>query len=121
MALAGKESDGDEIPKGRHLFLFAIKLPSVNYPPSISEAQLGHTISYSIQGYFTAANSSQMSSNTVPITYYPLVNLRDLPSASPSNGLTSKNAAFLVDNALPAITVKAELASPSYCPGMFSV
>lgn len=113
----GKESDGDEIPEGRHLFLFAIKLPSVNYPPSISEAQLGHTISYSIQGYFTAANSSQMSSNTVPITYYPLVNLRDLPSTSPSNGLTSKNAAFLVDNALPAIRVKAELASPSYCPG----
>ncbi|GAN10988.1 hypothetical protein MAM1_0443c10539 [Mucor ambiguus] len=53
------------------MHLFAIRLPLVNYPPSIHDSHFGYRIGYTLQGiidlefepYFTA---------TVPILYLPL-------------------------------------------------
>ncbi|KAI9288120.1 hypothetical protein BC943DRAFT_317833 [Umbelopsis sp. AD052] len=112
----GKSNEKDILESGRHLFLFAIKLPSVNYPPSIKEPQLSHSIVYSLQGFFNANDLTQMSSNTVPIVYYPLVNSQDLSPASASNP-SSKVATFHLEKDKLPITVKAEVTKPSHCPG----
>ncbi|KAH8550037.1 hypothetical protein BGW37DRAFT_499849 [Umbelopsis sp. PMI_123] len=112
----GKNDGQDEIENGRHLFLFAVKLPPVNYPPSITEPQFGLSIDYTLQAFFNTNDLGQVKSNTVPIIYYPLVNSQDLWLAS-SSDLACKTERFQVEKDQLSISLKCELTKPSYCPG----
>lgn len=35
-----------ELSEGSHMYLFAIRLPQVNYPPSMHDSHFGHRINY---------------------------------------------------------------------------
>ncbi|KAJ2965142.1 hypothetical protein NQZ79_g113 [Umbelopsis isabellina] len=107
----------NEIEAGRHMFLFAIKFPAVNYPPSLSDSNLGHSITYTLQGIFTTVNYPQVTSNTLPITYYPLINSRELTYQNPNDDLVSQTCVFEPPNSTACIRLKAELSKPAYCPG----
>ncbi|KAM3583782.1 hypothetical protein VKS41_003754 [Umbelopsis sp. WA50703] len=99
------------------MFLFAIKLPAVNYPPSLTDPHIGHSIAYTLQGFFTTVNYPQVSSNILPITYYPLINSRELTFQNPNDDLVSQTVVFEPPNSTSCIRLKAELSKPAYCPG----
>jgi hypothetical protein len=90
------------------MYLFAIQLPSsVNYPPTIKDAYLGHRIEYSLQGHLDLLAATVKSTPLVPLTYLPLVTLGD-------NQVINREKTVSVSD---TIQVTAKLVKPSSCPG----
>jgi hypothetical protein len=106
----------EPVEMGSHIYLFAIQLPSsVNYPPTIRDAYLGHRIEYSLQGYldFFDTNSTTKSTSLVPLTYLPLVTFDDYSIQYNNNKIREKT----IQIGGETIQIKAKLANPSSCPG----
>jgi hypothetical protein len=98
---------------GSHIYLFAIQLPSsVNYPPTIRDAYLGHRVEYSLQGFLDYDTSQEKSTVKLPLTYLPLVTFNDQTNQQRNHKtikIAQKNDEY--------IEVTANLVNPSSCPG----
>lgn len=97
-----------ELPQGSHMYLFAIRLPQVNYPPSMHDSHFGHRIGYTLQGVIDLESEPHFTA-TVPILYLPLVTT-NLPTSKMTQVFEKENK---------KIQVTAELIKPAYCPGMY--
>ncbi|KAL0142095.1 hypothetical protein V8B55DRAFT_1494884 [Mucor lusitanicus] len=95
-----------ELPQGSHMYLFAIRLPQVNYPPSMHDSHFGHRIGYTLQGVIDLESEPHFTA-TVPILYLPLVTT-NLPTSKMTQVFEKENK---------KIQVTAELIKPAYCPG----
>lgn len=91
------------------MFLFAIRLPQVNYPPSMNDSHFGHHIGYTLQGVFDLVSASK-TTEMIPILYLPLV------TCNSSTYETSKKIQVFQKED-KKIEVTAELIKPAYCPG----
>lgn len=93
--------------------MFAIQLPSsVNYPPTIRDAYLGHRIEYSLQGYLDLEDNSVKSTSIVPLTYLPLVTYDDHYINT-----IKKEKTIKIEKGNEFVQVTAKLVNPSSCPG----
>jgi hypothetical protein len=95
------------------MYLFAIQLPSsVNYPPTIRDAYLGHRIEYSLQGYLDFGDdmSQQHKTPSTPLVYLPLVQYD-------ATKMLQKTKTLTIDRGDESIEITAKLVNPSYCPG----
>ena len=98
---------------GSHIYLFAIQLPSsVNFPPTIRDAYLGHRIEYSLQGFLDLEDDHTKSTSLVPLTYLPLVTFDD---HFMTTNKTEKSITISKGN--EQVEVSAKLVNPSSCPG----
>lgn len=94
------------------MYLFAIRLPQVNYPPSMHDSHFGHRIGYTLQGILeTASSHTPHYTALVPVLYLPLVtcNTNSIHQASKKTQVFEKED--------KKIEVTAELIKPAYCPG----
>ncbi|KAI8375250.1 hypothetical protein EDC96DRAFT_605249 [Choanephora cucurbitarum] len=98
-----------ELSDGSHMYLFAIRLPQVNYPPSMHISQFGHHVRYTLQGVIDLASEGPHSTALLPIIYLPLV------TASSTSPLSKKTQVFEKEKTM--IEMTAELIKPAYCPG----
>ncbi|KAI8986534.1 hypothetical protein BDB01DRAFT_785957 [Pilobolus umbonatus] len=98
------------LAEGSHMYLFAIRLPHVNYPPSMSDYYFGHRIIYTLYGVLNMPSSDNYT-NTVPIIYLPLITCP--PEYIAQTSRTSE--VFVIENGV--IETSVELIKPSYCPG----
>ncbi|KAI8879791.1 hypothetical protein K501DRAFT_226037 [Backusella circina FSU 941] len=102
-----------ELESGNHMYLFAIQLPSsVNYPPTIRDAYLGHRIEYSLQGYLDFGDdmNQQHKTSSIPLVYLPLVQYD-------ASKMLQKTKTLTIDRGDESIEITAKLVNPSYCPG----
>lgn len=88
------------------MYLFAIKLPNVNYPPSMHNSKLGYHTEYTVQGYL------ELCERTVPsppaeVMYLPLIPCEDSESKCTEEFTRGKNT----------LQVTAQLVKTGYCPG----
>lgn len=90
------------------MYLFAIKLPQVNYPPSMHDNAFGHRIHYTLQGVIDLISVPQHNTPTISILYLPLV-------TGSQNQISRKTQMFQKED--KKIQVVAELIKPAYCPG----
>ena len=100
------------------MYLFAIKLPFVNYPPSIHSSYVEHHIEYTLQAFLDVEDDhapSCIESACVPIMYLPFVTCIPLPGSNRPQHGAKNNQVFKCDNA--HVEVAAELVKPAYCPG----
>lgn len=105
-----KGAEAQELSNGSHMFLFAIRLPQVNYPPSMHDSPFGHRISYTLQGVFDTTGTTHVTTS-VPIIYLPLITC----SPNTLNETSKKTQVFEKED--KKIEVTAELIKPAYCPG----
>ncbi|KAI8074458.1 hypothetical protein BC940DRAFT_288306 [Gongronella butleri] len=75
-------AQGIELGPGNHMYLFAIKLPEANYPPTLEDASYGHQVHYTLQGFLDLENQ-QLETPPVHIFYLPLVTCEAAAPASP--------------------------------------
>ncbi|CAO3610981.1 unnamed protein product [Cunninghamella echinulata] len=100
-----------ELNAGNHMYLFAIKLPDNNYPPTLYDNYIDHKINYTLQGYLDLKTpDQQLHTQPKHILYLPLISYQPT-SNSPiqRKKLYQKGDAF--------IQIDAELLKPAYCPG----
>lgn len=93
------------------MYLFAIKLPDNNYPPTLYDNYIDHKINYTLQGYLDLKTpDQQLHTQPKHILYLPLISYQPT-SNSPiqRKKLYQKGDAF--------IQIDAELLKPAYCPG----
>ncbi|CAO3620440.1 unnamed protein product [Mucor fragilis] len=95
-----------ELPQGSHMYLFAIRLPQVNYPPSMHDSHFGHRIGYTLQGVIDLESEPHFTA-TVPILYLPFV----------TTNLPTSKMTQVFEKESKKIQVTAELIKPAYCPG----
>lgn len=112
------EGISHELSKGSHMYLFAIKLPFVNYPPSIHSSYVEHHIEYTLQAFLDVEDDhapSCIESACVPIMYLPFVTCIPLPGSNRPQHGAKNTQTFKCENA--EVEVAAELVKPAYCPG----
>lgn len=97
-----------ELPQGSHMYLFAIRLPQVNYPPSMHDSHFGHRIGYTLQGVIDLESEPHFTA-TVPILYLPFV----------TTNLPTSKMTQVFEKESKKIQVTAELIKPAYCPGLY--
>ncbi|KAF7731859.1 hypothetical protein EC973_007690 [Apophysomyces ossiformis] len=114
---ASAEEEPHELVEGSHMYLFAIRLPLVNYPPSIRDTYVGHQIEYSVQGFLELQSDTLSCAKTapVPVMYLPLVTCmpldnNNLPTEPPTKMELAKSAQA-------SVGITAQLIKPAYCPG----
>lgn len=95
------------------MYLFAIRLPQVNYPPSMHDSHFGHRISYTLQGILDTTINTPHYTATVPILYLPLVTCNSIKD----NQTSKKTQVFEKED--KKIEVTAEIIKTAYCPGKF--
>jgi hypothetical protein len=94
---------------GNHMYLFAIKLPDVNYPPTLRDNYIDHKVDYTLQGFLDVVNPDQeLQTHPVHIMYLPLVTCQ--PNSSP---IRRKK---IYQNGEHLVQIDAELMRPAYCP-----
>jgi hypothetical protein len=106
-------AEPQELSSGSHMFLFAIRLPQVNYPPSMHDSHFGHRIEYTLHGVFDLVSTSHPTEK-IPILYLPLV------TCNPTTYETSKKTQMFQKED-KKIEVSAELIKPAYCPGIMQI
>ncbi|KAI8143601.1 hypothetical protein BJV82DRAFT_611045 [Fennellomyces sp. T-0311] len=112
---ARSEGVNCELPDGSHMYLFAIKLPFVNFPPSIHGTYVGHHIEYSLQGFLELDDAPNcIETACVPVIYLPFVTCTPMDNGVPRPG-AKRNQIFRRNNAVVEVT--AEVIKPAYCPG----
>ncbi|CDS06599.1 hypothetical protein LRAMOSA09127 [Lichtheimia ramosa] len=115
---ARSEGISHELSKGSHMYLFAIKLPFVNYPPSIHSSYVEHHIEYTLQAFLDVEDDHApdcIESACVPIMYLPFVTCIPLPGSNRPQQGAKNTQTFKCENA--EVEVAAELVKPAYCPG----
>ncbi|KAI8076581.1 uncharacterized protein B0P05DRAFT_545003 [Gilbertella persicaria] len=100
--------ESQELASGSHMYLFAIRLPQVNYPPSMHVSHFGHRINYTLQGVIELVSEGPHYTSTLPIIYLPLVTT-SVTHVSRKTQVYQKNQ--------DRIEITAELIKPAYCPG----
>jgi hypothetical protein len=104
-----------ELAVGNHMYLFAIKLPDVNYPPTLRDNYIDHKVDYTLQGFLDVVNPDQeLQTHAVHITYLPLVTCQPTSSSPIQRRKTYQKGDQLVQ-------VNAELKQPAHCPGKMDV
>ncbi|KAI9269233.1 hypothetical protein BDA99DRAFT_503927 [Phascolomyces articulosus] len=112
---ARSEGVNVELSDGSHMYLFAIKLPFVNFPPSIHGTYVGHHVEYSLQGFLELDDTPNcIETACVPVIYLPFVTCMPMDGDVLREG-AKKNQVFRRNNAM--IDVTAEMIKPAYCPG----
>ncbi|KAI8089950.1 uncharacterized protein BX664DRAFT_386350 [Halteromyces radiatus] len=106
----GNRTQVTELPVGNHMYLFAIKLPDVNYPPTLRDNYIDHKVNYTLQGFLDMVSPEQeIQTQPVHIMYLPLVTCQ-LPSSPIQRKKIYQKEGQLVE-------IIAELMKPGYCPG----
>ncbi|KAI9478556.1 MAG: hypothetical protein EXX96DRAFT_525187 [Benjaminiella poitrasii] len=110
-----KQQLPNELSTGSHMYLFAIRLPQVNYPPSIHRSHFAHhRISYSLQAFLDlVSTSSPYAAPLIPILYLPFVTSQ----ATPSKRMTQLWLFHQKEEINKRIGIVAELIKSAYCPG----
>ena len=104
-----------ELSDGSHMYLFAIKLPFVNFPPSIHGTYVGHHVEYSLQGFLELNDAPGcIETARIPVIYLPFVTCMPMDGHVLREG-AKKNQVFRRNNAV--VEVIAEMIKPAYCPG----
>ena len=104
-----------ELSDGSHMYLFAIKLPFVNFPPSIHGTYVGHHVEYSLQGFLELNDTPGcIETACIPVIYLPFVTCMPMDGDVLREG-AKKNQVFRRNNAV--VEVIAEMIKPAYCPG----
>ncbi|ORX51714.1 hypothetical protein DM01DRAFT_1408651 [Hesseltinella vesiculosa] len=105
-------TQGIELQAGNHMYLFAIKLPETNYPPTLHDAQYGHQVNFSLQGHLELARPGlQLHTPPVHILYLPLVTCESIAPSSP----IQRQKIF--QHRHNRIQIDAKLLRPACCPG----
>ncbi|CAO3594935.1 unnamed protein product [Absidia cylindrospora] len=108
--LGGDGSQVNNLNVGNHMYLFAIKLPDVNYPPTLRDNYIDHKVDYTLQGFLDVVNPNQeLQTRPVHIMYLPLVTCQ-----SNSSPIQRKK---IYQNGEHLVQVDAQLMRPAYCPG----
>ncbi|CAO3618365.1 unnamed protein product [Cunninghamella blakesleeana] len=100
-----------ELNPGNHMYLFAIKLPENNYPPTLYDNYLDLKVTYTLQAYLDL-NTRDQPLTTPPkhILYLPLVSYQPTSDSPIERKKVYQNGdAF--------IQIDAKLMKPAYCPG----
>ncbi|KAI7866649.1 hypothetical protein BDF14DRAFT_1811067 [Spinellus fusiger] len=106
-----------ELPKGSSVYLFAICLPHTNYPSSMRDTRIKHSINYALQGHLEYHLESPYGIDTLPVSifYLPLVkgalNPNGCRSSEPEKGCQ------VFTKGDTRIKMEGELIKTSYCPG----
>lgn len=103
--------EAQELSNGSHMYLFAIRLPEVNYPPSMHDSPFGRRIHYTLQGILDTTTNTPHLTAIVPIIYLPLITC----NPTTLNQTSKKTQVFEKED--KKIEVTAELIKPAYCPG----
>ncbi|KAI7847320.1 hypothetical protein BDC45DRAFT_575975 [Circinella umbellata] len=112
---AQSEGVSFELSDGSHMYLFAVKIPFVNFPPSIHGTYVGHHVEYSLQGFLELDDTPNcIETACVPVIYLPFVTCMPMDGDVLREG-AKKNQVFRRNNAV--VEVIAELIKPAYCPG----
>lgn len=104
-------AEPQELSQGSHMYLFAIRLPQVNYPPSMHDSPFGHRIHYTLQGILDTTSSNRHVTPILPIIYLPLV------TCDPTALTQTSKKTQVFEKEDKKIEVTAELIKPAYCPG----
>ncbi|KAI8143413.1 hypothetical protein BJV82DRAFT_93209 [Fennellomyces sp. T-0311] len=99
-----------ELKAGSHMYLFAIKLPNVNYPPSMHDNDLGYRVDYNLQAFLDMHDQRTMETAPARVMYLPLIScVTELP-------IPKRTQVFRRgSNSSLQLTVQA--GKPAYCPG----
>ncbi|ORZ03009.1 hypothetical protein BCR43DRAFT_482574 [Syncephalastrum racemosum] len=101
-----------ELKSGSHMYLFAIKLPNVNYPPSTQGSNLGHRIEYQLQGFLALQQDGRtMETNIAPVMYLPFV------PCTPEGSHLEVQRQAIIQRGDGIVELKAQLLKSAYCPG----
>ncbi|KAI7902970.1 uncharacterized protein BX663DRAFT_561049 [Cokeromyces recurvatus] len=105
----------NELSNGSHMYLFAVRLPHVNYPPSMQKYHFAHhRIKYSLQGFLDLTSlPSPYTTPIVPVLYLPFITSH----AMPSKRMTQLWLFHQKEEINKRIGITAELIKPVYCPG----
>lgn len=107
-----------QLKSGGHMYLFAIKLPNVNYPPSVHDHDLvGHRIEYSLQAYLDLLPERTVETSPARVLYLPLVPCHAPASSSSAGGAMCRQVFRRGEHVLET---SAQVVKPSYCPGKIS-
>lgn len=107
-------NNNNQLKSGGHMYLFAIKLPNVNYPPSVHDHDLvGHRIEYSLQAYLDLLPERTVETSPARVLYLPLVPCHT-PASSSSSGVMCRQVFRRGEQVLET---SAQVIKPSYCPG----
>ncbi|KAL0085711.1 hypothetical protein J3Q64DRAFT_1744795 [Phycomyces blakesleeanus] len=106
-----------ELPIGSSMYLFAIKLPHINYPPSMHDTRIGHYIDYILQGSLECNQEAPFGTDTLPVSvlYLPLISSGQLDENQMPSQPAKRSQTF--DKAGSHVEMTAELIKSAYCPG----
>lgn len=98
------------------MYLFAIKMPNVNYPPSMHGTYVGHHVDYTLQAFFDLDTELDapfcMETAPVSVVYLPLVTTASVPGEGAERRLTFRRSDSVVE-------ATAQIVKPAYCPGNY--
>ena len=101
-----------ELKTGSHMYLFAIKLPNVNYPPSMHDNDLGYRVDYSLQAFLDMHDQRTMETAPARVMYLPLIScVTEQPPPKRTQVFTRGSNSSL------QLTIQA--GKPAYCPGEY--
>ena len=92
------------------MYLFAIKLPNVNYPPSIHDNDLGYRVDYTLQGYLSLHDQRVMETAPMRIMYLPFV-------SCVTNDLAPKRTQLFKRGNHNTLQLTLQTSKAAYCPG----
>ncbi|KAI9493316.1 hypothetical protein BDB00DRAFT_872420 [Zychaea mexicana] len=101
---------GDELKEGCHMYLFAIKLPNVNYPPSMQDNELCHRVDYTLQGFLDLHDQRAMETAPARVMYLPLI-------SCVTDELPPKETQEFKRGSNNRLQLTLQAARPAYCPG----
>ncbi|KAG2225985.1 hypothetical protein INT45_002451, partial [Circinella minor] len=104
------ESTTSELKEGCHMYLFAIKLPNVNYPPSIHDNDLGYRVDYTLQGFLNLHDQRVMETAPVRIMYLPFI-------SCVTNDVAPKRTQSFKRGNHNTLQLTLQTSKAAYCPG----
>lgn len=100
----------NELAEGSHMYLFAIKLPNANYPPSMHCPNLGYHVDYRLRGYLDLQDRT-LETPVTPVLYLPLI------PCSLAQSTEDHRRAEVFQRGDNVLEVTAQVVKPAYCPG----
>ncbi|KAI9031556.1 hypothetical protein CLU79DRAFT_729121 [Phycomyces nitens] len=114
---ARTDEERAELPTGSSIYLFAIKLPHINYPPSMHDTRIGHYVDYVLQGFLECNPEAPYGMDTLPVSvlYLPLISSRQPGEPQMASKPAKRSQTF--DKPGSHVEMTAELIKTAYCPG----
>ncbi|KAI8374576.1 uncharacterized protein BYT42DRAFT_615725 [Radiomyces spectabilis] len=94
----------ETLEEGSHMYLFAIKWPQINFPPSMQGSYFGYSVEYTLQAFIEFGVGSA-ATTPVNVMYLPLITCDH--QVTPSS----------ITQTSHQVKVTASLIRAAYCPG----